>query len=887
MTSDDSGSAPIIFLHAAPPLLEAGWLPHPVPRGRKGPPQTGVTGFDATTDLKEWGHLLHGEWLQDPETRSSSTAVRLPQNVVGLDVDEYGAKRGDKHLSAFQEAHDLPDLPKTYRVSARGAGSPSGVRLYRLTDEQVEHLDTDSSAQGAVQDQGLPHRQGKLPSQVCPDVEMIHSGHRYIMNPGSGHPDTHGVYELIGKSGKVKRDQDLSAIDPAALPALPQPWFDAIVRAKGAQGSGAGSKPMADAPRSDGDRQEATSALQDYLEEHAECGLHSSGATLSPGLTQAVRRFAEYQNNATVASALIPLLTTLLEDTRRAHKTGEVESTPFPHLVISQARAMYVRQGDHQNRPAEFDRAVAWAFPVAMQNLILNDSSALTSWASRTLEDDFWERTTILASCRDFARSRIVAPQAMLGCALALVSSWLPPHLVLPPIVGGEVGLSFFVAVCAESGGGKSAAMAAAQEWLEVVPHKDADLDADKPVRATTATGEGLAAALTGTERVKIGGVFRQVPHQHHRSVRFDVDEIETLGVSMGREGASIRSFLKSMWMGKAPTTLAATAERTRILHDHEFRVAITAGVQPEHAAVILSDSGGGFPQRWLWAQAHDPHPLTDDELDKIEELGGLEPYVWNVPCAAYPLPSPHDADDDGKPSGKAPGSSAPDSLFSAPSSNTAADSAATGRGLDVIESTGPHIRLDVTQSIKTQVRAAQRSARPIGEGGEYDGEGVNTAALDGHALLMKEKTAAMLAALHGHIGITPEFESMADWLMAQSDATRTLVLNARNRRDEIVQTQKAKRQGKASYIAREAEAQAAVEDFEGKVMDALQEAGGEVPFRELSRNLHLNRRGTVEEQLDELAALPMVEVTETVSPRTKRKLRMVSISAGEGGDDE
>lgn len=879
--AETAPTPPTSFAVVAEKLLASGWLPHPVPRGAKGPPELDCTGFHATTDPDEWADRVRNDWLTRKGLQVANTAVRLPPNVIGLDVDDYPVgegdklhiKRGDKHLETFRQSRDLPELPKTVRISARSAKTPSGVRLYRIPESMRDALD-GIGATGKDSDDPRPsgprydlaRRQGKLPSQPCPDVELIHSGHRYVMNPGSLHPDTRSTYTLLGKSGKVRAGKDLSSISPDDLPELPEAWGEALLSLTSAARA---TREGSTAPGSiEADREAGAEAIEEWLAEHSECDMHDAQAMPSVGLTQAMGKFREYQNNATLASALLPLLATLVEDVEISHRSGEL--SPDPVRVLSQVRADYVRHGSAKDRPGEFNRALAWVFPIALASNDLSDSSPLIAWAQRTLEDDFWERTPVLASCRDFARSRIVAPQALLGCALAIVSSWLPPHIVLPAIVGGEVGLSFFVAICAESGGGKSAAMSAAKDWLQVVPHEKADLEADEPLTVTTATGEGLSAALTSTERVKVDGSWRQIPRQHHRSVRFDVDEIETLGVSMGREGASIRSFLKTMWMGKSPSTYAATSDRTRILHDHEFRVAMTAGVQPEHAAVLLSDAAGGFPQRWLWIEAYDPHPLTDDELDRLQEESPPECYVWRVPRAAHPLPQIVDSDGETKAGKPIPGQG-DSKIFLTPAE-------ASDR-----KSTGPREVLDVTRRIVEQVRAAQRQTIRIGEdvSGKSDGE-----RLDGHRILVLEKTAALLAALHGHIGITEEYEDMAEWLMAQSDATRARVLVARNKREEEHYIAQAKREGRRSAVARRAEAEAEKADLETRITAEVRAAGGELPFRDLSRRFNLSRAiGSMEDQVEAIEALDGMEVVQAKAGKGGRMIRIVRL-AGMGEDD-
>jgi hypothetical protein len=103
----------------------AGWRSVlPLPPGEKTPPPKGFTGRygaePADTDYDEW-KTNRPHW---------NICVRLPEDVVGIDVDNYSRKSGDANLEQFIADNELPSLPDTWTSSARPF--PSGIRWYRV-----------------------------------------------------------------------------------------------------------------------------------------------------------------------------------------------------------------------------------------------------------------------------------------------------------------------------------------------------------------------------------------------------------------------------------------------------------------------------------------------------------------------------------------------------------------------------------------------------------------------------------------------------------------------------------------------------------------------------------------------------------------------------------
>src|SRR6478609_2691842 len=99
----------------------AGWLGtlH-IPMGRKSPPPTGYTGYD-------------GAWPTDAEAAiwSGNIGLRMPTDVIGIDVDDYESKHGASQLAEIEQR--LCPLPPTWSSTRRGWGE-SRIRFYRVPD---------------------------------------------------------------------------------------------------------------------------------------------------------------------------------------------------------------------------------------------------------------------------------------------------------------------------------------------------------------------------------------------------------------------------------------------------------------------------------------------------------------------------------------------------------------------------------------------------------------------------------------------------------------------------------------------------------------------------------------------------------------------------------
>jgi hypothetical protein len=180
-------------------LWDAGWrgvLPLP-PRAKKSPPDgyTGWSGRDPS-----YPDLL--TWVEDQG--EGNIALHLPPGVVGIDIDNYGDKRGAEML-AQAEALWGP-LPPTWKTTSRDDGV-SGIRLFRCPV-------------------GL-----RWPGTFGSGTETIHSGHRYVVAPPSIHPTTEKAYRWFGPDGVVSMAPPLIA----DLPKLPTRWVVGLTQGREAK----------------------------------------------------------------------------------------------------------------------------------------------------------------------------------------------------------------------------------------------------------------------------------------------------------------------------------------------------------------------------------------------------------------------------------------------------------------------------------------------------------------------------------------------------------------------------------------------------------------------------------------------------------------------------
>lgn len=176
--------------------------PIPLPPHKKVPPPTGWTGWGAPyptgADVAEWTEAQpHG-----------NIGLRLADGVLGIDIDAYGGKHGQRTLQRLEGT--LGPLPTTVRTTSRGDGT-SGIRLYRVP----ECLAWAGEVQAVHED-----------GEITKGIELIHLGHRYALCYPSMHDKTGSTYQWLDRDRQ--RMERLPTLDD--LPDLPERWVAYLQR---------------------------------------------------------------------------------------------------------------------------------------------------------------------------------------------------------------------------------------------------------------------------------------------------------------------------------------------------------------------------------------------------------------------------------------------------------------------------------------------------------------------------------------------------------------------------------------------------------------------------------------------------------------------------------
>ena len=197
------------YATAAGAYAQAGWTcVIPVPPEAKYPPPEGFTGAggrDTDATALEYFAGANPGW---------SVALRMPDGVIGIDVDHY-TKGGVVKTGADQLAERIAQwgpLPSTWSSTSRGSSNGGGPGLSRIMFFRVPP--------------------GKYATTLGPDIEIIQRHHRYAVVAPSVHPDIGATY------GWYTPDDHRSERPPAPseLAELPETWVTGL--AAGAAGQG-------------------------------------------------------------------------------------------------------------------------------------------------------------------------------------------------------------------------------------------------------------------------------------------------------------------------------------------------------------------------------------------------------------------------------------------------------------------------------------------------------------------------------------------------------------------------------------------------------------------------------------------------------------------------
>lgn len=404
------------------------WEPrqkHPVPRGYTG--REGQWPDDRT--VERWAKGAPGV---------ANIALRLPDGLIGIDVDQYGHKRGLENANRWADGHGVERLPvdRTVRSSAREA--ESGIYLFR-------------TPLGA-----------HWPGQVCEFVEIVQQRHRYMLVWPSVHP-TGLTYTWTVDGQPI----DPPSPDDARIIELPDGWAELLQTT---------APEPADLPPAEEHREALWSpAVERAYERH---------------LRPLVARDGAAHEAATAGSMSLARLE------QRGEAGATVALEKFGEAFIAEVTDPK-RNGDTRSAStaaSEWRRMVDGGRGLARTTKAPTPSSVVPAGTVGE-HDEFWASSERLAALNQFAQARMLSSWAMLGAVLAVVASRVGPHVVLPPIVAAKASLNVFVGLVSESGGGKSGVMAAVDDFLGT--RQDTSSPAVNIPSHELGTGQGVTSAYT------------------------------------------------------------------------------------------------------------------------------------------------------------------------------------------------------------------------------------------------------------------------------------------------------------------------------------------------------------------------------------------------------
>lgn len=438
-------------------------------------------------------------------------------------------------------------------------------------------------------------------------------------------------------------------------------------------------------------------------------------------------------------------------------------------------------------------------------------------------EEGFWSARDVLADLRQYAQARRVAPWAVLGYVLARAVCAIPPHVVLPALVGSEASLNLFVALVGPSGAGKGGASGAASRWLHTDP---------ATVTATLGSGEGMAKVFAYKQ--KSGGVWSQVGLES--AVLFDAPEVDNLAALSARNASTLLPQLRSAYSGEELGFSYADPAKAVRLCAYRYRLCLTVGVQPGRGSGLLDDADGGTPQRFVWLPTTDPDiPKTAPEAPAAYELP-----MWPVSAGASKVVL---------------GATSAVGLLDVPA-----------RPGDLHTLSIPDVARDAIDEHRRKMLRGDTGTDP----------------LDGHRLLCRLKVAAALMWLERRNDAVSEQDwELAGTVMAVSDVTRRSVVAALA--DKAQASNRAR--GRADAVRADAAEQARadldaerIEKITKNIVSILDSVGGEESRSNIRRKLRDRDRAFFDERVEAvLLEAGIVEVVESAGRGSKGyRLRLV-----------
>lgn len=576
----------------------AGWTsPLPVKRGTKdqGLPSgyTGNLGIDPSgADIQAWCD----------ERPLDNLVLRMPDFIIGIDIDAYDGKNGNLTLAEAEKRWGkLPEGPKsTSRDTSRDP--ISGIRFFRVP----AGLLFESII--SFPEMGLGH------------IEIIQRVHRYSVCWPSLHPEGR-QYNWFNSS-----NQFIGIPDVDELPALPQTWIDALLKKQQVKTLDFGSIEIKECLTTGDPSPRVAKRLSEAIRDlntgndsrHDEVNKH----------VLALLRFGK-DGDPGVYNALIGLrelfVASITAPGQRLAGKREVAEAEFLRMITNPRAAQELAQpskdewvrtlivdaahddsgGDSGVQPELEPEPAPEPEPepappanpafIPTPNNPTISSTYYTDFQKEleTLENGFWNARESLRTIFDAAVARMAPPWGVLGIAAARAICLVPPHIVLPPIIGGTASLNQFFGLVSPSGGGKGISGAVGSE---LVPNFINERKLGSP--------EGLLEPFRDNPKD---------PDARMEAVWFNMAEIDGfkgLGSRNKSGGTDLLALLRECWDGASVGF--GWKNDDIFIEKHTYRITLTVGIQPLRSGWLLGEQGqGGTPQRFMW------FPATDERANR------------------------------------------------------------------------------------------------------------------------------------------------------------------------------------------------------------------------------------------------------------------------------
>lgn len=582
----------------------AGWTgPLPLQAGTKWPPPDGFTGWHGArpswADSQAW---IDGD---DRYRDTPQLALRMADDVIGIDVDHYGDKNGAATLAEAERRWG--PLPRAPISSARDL--PSGIRFYRVPAGTA-----------------LRTKIG-FPELGLGGIEIIQDHHRYALAWPSLHPDTGKPYLWRDSAGGGLLDAPPRV---ERLNALPQAWIDAL-RSTGEPGEAAADPATVAAFQRDHNTADHTASLKGVLTVF-ERDVAASSSRHDAMVSAACMAAREARAGAYTAADARKLL-------RDAFIHALAEAKPGQRLVTP------------MESRAEFENIWAWAVSQALTETVqqcrarikpretilpppgpADDTSGPASdvRGRLNLPPEFWAARPALKHIHNAALSRWACPDAVLGAVFARLSAYAAPATTVDLGIGPSPVTLFCIAYGRPSAG-KGLAVRTAGDLVPIPPYLG-DNFRERPL----GSGEGVTESYMGMipDPTDETGK-RKIRAQKRDRILFTMDEGEGLIRMAGRNGSTIATTLRKAWSGELLGEANASADRDRQIERGAYAIGISISFQPATIGGLFdpNEVGGGTPHRFLYFAA-DNDALPEDIP---------EDWPWTWPGELDVRPAAHD----------------------------------------------------------------------------------------------------------------------------------------------------------------------------------------------------------------------------------------------------